>query len=139
MGNIIRLILVTIAICFSGTAASDVKRGIQNYQEIMAGSKKLSQLNQVELQEVLAIHKALHQQPRDLSSDSTSKPSHKIEVSYNDELFIINGEKFKAKTYCFNMKEGDAVIFIEGSALGSCASATLVNLRTKNKCEVWCE
>jgi hypothetical protein len=37
------------------------------------------------------------------------------------------------------MEEGDSVIFIEGSALGACASATLVNLRTNAKCEVWCE
>lgn len=66
-------------------------------------------------------------------------PSYEIEVSHNDELFIINGEKFEAQTYCFNMEEGDRVIFIEGSALGACASATLVNLRTKEKCEVWCE
>lgn len=65
--------------------------------------------------------------------------SYEIEVSSNDELFVINGEKFEAKTYCFNMEEGDRVIFIKGSALGACASATLINLRTKNKCEVWCE
>jgi hypothetical protein len=70
---------------------------------------------------------------------STSSASYEIEVSHNDELFIINGEKFEAKTYCFNMMKGDRVIFIDGSPLGACASATLINLRTKNKCEVWCE
>lgn len=69
----------------------------------------------------------------------SNRDSYEIEVSHNDELFIINGEKFKAKTYCFNMEEGDQVIFIEGSALGACATATVVNLRTKNKCELWCE
>lgn len=67
------------------------------------------------------------------------RESYEIEVSHNDELFIINGEKFEAKTYCFNMEEGDEVIFIEGSTLGACASATVVNLRTKDKCELWCE
>ena len=65
--------------------------------------------------------------------------AYEIEVSYNDELFIINGEKFEAKTYCFNMEEGDEVIFIEGSPLGACATATVINLRTKDKCELWCE
>ncbi len=65
--------------------------------------------------------------------------SYEIEVSYNDELFIINGEKFEAKTYCFNMEEGDEVIFIDGSPYGACASAELLNLRTKERCEVWCE
>ena len=62
-----------------------------------------------------------------------------IETSHNDELFIINGEKFEAKTYCFNMEEDDEVIFLEGSPMGVCVSATILNLRTREKCEVWCE
>lgn len=62
-----------------------------------------------------------------------------IETSHNDELFIINGEKFEAQTYCFNMEEGDEVMFLDGSAFGACASATVLNLRTREKCEVWCE
>lgn len=62
-----------------------------------------------------------------------------IETSHNDELFIINGEKFEAKTYCFNMEEDDEVMFLDGSPFGACASATLLNLRTREKCEVWCE
>jgi len=62
-----------------------------------------------------------------------------IETSHNDELFVINGEKFEAKTYCFNMEEDDEVMFLEGSPYGACSSATLLNLRTREKCEVWCE
>ena len=62
-----------------------------------------------------------------------------IETSHNDELFIINGEKFEAKTFCFNMEEGDAVVFLDGSPYGACASATLLNLRTRQKCATWCE
>ena len=69
----------------------------------------------------------------------TTRPSYPVEVSHNDELFIINGEKFEAKTYCFNVEEGDQVIFVEGSAYGACASAEFINLRTGAKCEVWCE
>lgn len=65
--------------------------------------------------------------------------AYQIETSHNDELFIINGEKFEAKTYCFNMEEDDEVIFLEGSPMGVCVSATLLNLRTREKCEVWCE
>jgi hypothetical protein len=65
--------------------------------------------------------------------------SYLIETSHNDELFVINGEKFEAKTYCFNMEEDDPVIFLDGSPYGACASATLLNLRTRQKCEVWCE
>jgi len=64
---------------------------------------------------------------------------YEIEVSHNDELFIINGERYEAKTYCFNMEEGDKVIFLEGSALGVCVSAEILNLRTNKTCRVWCE
>ena len=73
------------------------------------------------------------------SSLLSAATSYEIEVSHNDELFVINGEKFKAKTYCFNMEEGDKVIFIEGSPYGACASAKLLNLRANKICEVWCE
>jgi hypothetical protein len=139
MITLIRLFLLAATLCFSVTAFSDTQRGIRNYQEIMAGRKTIEQLSQVELKEVLAVHTALERQPRSNRGSSSSRPSYEIEVSHNDELFIINGEKFEAQTYCFNMEEGDSVIFIEGSALGACASATLVNLRTNAKCEVWCE
>ena len=73
------------------------------------------------------------------ASRRTRSDSYLIEVSHNDELFIINGEKFEAQTYCFNMDEGDEVIFIDGSAFGACASAKILNLRTREICEVWCE
>lgn len=62
-----------------------------------------------------------------------------IEHSINDETFIINGEVFKAKTYCFGMNEGDSVIFLEGRPSGVCTSAKIYNLRTEKTCNVWCE
>lgn len=68
-----------------------------------------------------------------------SRDSYEIDISHNDDFFIINGEKYQAKTYCFNMEEGDRVIFIEGSPFGACASATILNLRSRDKCELWCE
>ena len=73
------------------------------------------------------------------SSLASAATSHVIDVSHNDELFVINGEKFEAKTYCFNIEEGDRVIFIEGSPFGACTSAVLLNIRTRNTCKVWCE
>lgn len=73
------------------------------------------------------------------SAQSNAASEYEIEKSINDETFIINGEVFKAKTYCFNVNDGDKVIFIDGSAYGACASAEFLNLRTKNTCEVWCE
>lgn len=74
-----------------------------------------------------------------LFSAAYAVQTYEIEVSHNDELFIINDEKYEAKTYCFNMEEGDEVVFLEGSPYGACVSAELLNLRTKQKCEVWCE
>lgn len=62
-----------------------------------------------------------------------------IEVSHNDELFIINGEKYEAKTYCLGWEQGERVMFLEGSALGVCTSAKLLNLNRNEVCEVWCE
>jgi hypothetical protein len=72
-------------------------------------------------------------------SGSPGASRYTIETSHNDELFIINGERFESKTYCFNMEEDDEVIFLDGSPFGACVSATLLNLRTRDKCEVWCE
>ena len=67
-----------------------------------------------------------------------SAESYELQASVNDEKFLINDEKFEAKTYCFNMEQGDQIIFMDGSPLGACASATLYNTRTKQTCEVWC-
>ena len=42
-----------------------------------------------------------------VASTVSAATEYEIEVSHDDELFIINGEKYEAKTYCFNMEEGD--------------------------------
>lgn len=62
-----------------------------------------------------------------------------VEASVNDETFIINGNVFKAKTYCFGVNKGDRVKFVEGSASGVCLSAKFINMRTGDVCSVWCE
>jgi len=65
--------------------------------------------------------------------------SYMIEVSHNDDLFIINGERFEAKTFCLGWSQGDPIVFLEGSEYGACASATLLNINNSEICEVWCE
>ncbi|WP_375210810.1 hypothetical protein [Hyphococcus sp.] len=62
-----------------------------------------------------------------------------IQTAHNDELFVINDEVFSAQTFCFDMEAGDEVVFVSGSPLGACASAELLNVRTKKICKVWCE
>jgi hypothetical protein len=74
------------------------------------------------------------------TSKSAALPgTYPVEGSVNDETFIINGEVFKAKTYCFNVDKVDRVKFIEGSALGACASAKFLNTRSGDVCDVWGE
>lgn len=74
-----------------------------------------------------------------INSTSIAANEYEIGLSHSDERFIINDEKYKAKTYCFDMKKGDRVIFLEGSPYGACVSAELLDLRTETVCNVWCE
>ena len=64
---------------------------------------------------------------------------YEIEAAHNDELFLINGEKFEAKTYCLGWDKGDMVTFLEGSPYGACTTAVLYNKNRNQTCEVWCE
>lgn len=73
-----------------------------------------------------------------LTSTGFTATTYEVQASVNDETFIINGDTFKAKTYCFNIDKDDKVIFIEGNP-NVCVSAEFVVLRTGNKCRVWCE
>jgi hypothetical protein len=64
--------------------------------------------------------------------------SYVVQSSSKDQLFIISGEGYEAKTSCVDVSVGDRVRFVEGSPQGACASATFLNLRTNRLCEVWC-
>lgn len=99
--------------------------------------------------EALKVIKA-EEKATELTSDSTNvltskttkksggKASFYIEHSYDDVFFIINDEKFEAKTFCNFWNEGDKVIFIDGNAFGACATAKIYNQNRKEVCEVWC-
>ena len=69
----------------------------------------------------------------------SSANEYTIELAQNDELFIINGERFQAQVHCLGWMEGDRVTFLEGSPYGACFSALLYNKNKRDKCEVWCE
>jgi len=68
-----------------------------------------------------------------------SEPGYIVEAATNDETLVINGEVFKAKTYCFGFEKSDRVKFMSGSPYGACTTATLLNLANGKTCEVWCE
>lgn len=72
-------------------------------------------------------------------SAPTTYGSYEVEAAVDDETFVINGSVFKAKTYCFGFRKGDRVQFLEGSPLGVCVSAKVLNLRAEKTCDVWCE
>lgn len=61
-----------------------------------------------------------------------------IEAMDNDEIIVIDGEVYRAQTYCMGWERGETVIFAEGTP-GACASAKLVNLSRGEVCAVWCE
>ncbi len=138
VGIISTLMLAVLMLAAVPIHAQDLKRGLQNYLDVLNGKKKIDQLSPEELREVVIIHQRMQGRGSD-SARSSSRPSYEIQHAHNDELFIINGEKFAAKTYCLTFEKGDRVIFLEGSPSGACATAKLLNLRNDDVCEVWCE
>jgi hypothetical protein len=77
------------------------------------------------------------EQPRVLPGPDSQR-TYTIEGAHNDQLFIINGHTFKAQTHCSNMEQKDAVIFMEGGTPEQCRSAVIFNVRTREKCTIWC-
>lgn len=62
MRRLFLFVFIAAVFSISSAAFADVQRGIRNYQEILAGRKKIEQLNRVELQEVLQVHEAVKNQ-----------------------------------------------------------------------------
>lgn len=62
MHRLFLFVFIAATFSISTAAFADVQRGIRNYQEILAGRKKVEQLNRVELQEVLQVHEAVKNQ-----------------------------------------------------------------------------
>lgn len=128
--------MVITLIMGASLAAADSERGLRNYYAVMNGQKTLEHLTPEEMLEVIQVHQAIESVTR---SNTHGKREYVIEYVHNDELLIINGEKFEAKTYCFGWYEGDKVIFLEGSPSGVCTSAELLNVTRDKRCRVWCE
>ncbi|MBK9585642.1 MAG: sel1 repeat family protein [Alphaproteobacteria bacterium] len=85
------------------------------------------------------IDQKIANQTYEAENNISANKKYEIQAAGNDELFIINDEKFRAKTYCLGWEVGNFVIFIEGSPLGACTSAKLYNLKKEKTCHVWCE
>ncbi|MFQ5853067.1 MAG: hypothetical protein ACE5JU_21110 [Candidatus Binatia bacterium] len=132
---VMALTILGLTAIYPTASKADLVRGLENYLAILKGQKTIQQLSPEEAQEVLLIHSRL----RGSGGGGTATGGYEIEASANDEWFVINGEKYQAQTYCFGFEQGDRVKFLEGSPYGACASAKLLNLRTNQICDVWCE
>ena len=62
MHRLFFFVFIATSFCISTAAFADIQRGLRNYQEILAGRKKVEQLNRVEFQEVLQVHEAVKNQ-----------------------------------------------------------------------------
>ena len=62
-----------------------------------------------------------------------------VQSSFNDQDFIINEIEYSAKSFCPDFTLGDQVIFLTGNPNGSCTDAMIMNARTNQICDVWCQ
>lgn len=102
--------------------------------KILVCGTKMINVDEKESAEVQPVHLASTR-----SRTASAGRGYIVEAAENDETFVINGQIFKAKTYCFGLDKGDRVSFAEGSPFGACVSAKVLNLRNNKICEVWCE
>ena len=135
--------LFTLPIVFAtvfSVSAQDLSRGIQNYSDIIDKKKTVHQLSTQEFQEVLLVFRRLvNESSARRSKNRLSYDSHEIEVAHKDKIFIINGDKYQARTSCFDFEKGDKIIFLEGSPLGICVTTEMLNLRNDRVCRIWCQ
>ena len=73
------------------------------------------------------------------SFQTLGNSSYTVEASSNDEIFIVDGEVYKAQTYCIGFADrGDEIYVVDGTH-GLCVSAKLINKSSGESCDVWCE
>ena len=78
-------------------------------------------------------------------SSTGSQPAKKkfdtyiVDKNTMDYKFIINGNLYEAKTHCLGMRQGDRVIFLEGSPDGECQTAKIKDLETGVVCFFYCD
>lgn len=66
-------------------------------------------------------------------------PAYPVQKAFDNEVFIINGHRYEAMTFCEGIAEGDWVIFLQGNPYGTCSSAVIQNLHTGATCDLWCD
>ena len=75
----------------------------------------------------------------DSDENICNSSSYVVQQAIADEFFVINDNRYRARTYCFNLDVGDQVLFTDGSPYGACSSASVVILKNRDRCDLWCE
>lgn len=98
------LLFLSAFFSFTSVSYADTQRGLRNYQAIMSGQKKIEQLSQQELQEVLDVYEKLKNQKGDNScSDSIES---QIDGSFKgwdgETVFkLTNGQVWQQSSYSY--------------------------------------
>jgi hypothetical protein len=62
-----------------------------------------------------------------------------VESAISDTDLLINGIQYSAKDVCYNFQVGDQVEFLTGNPSGNCTEAIILNMRSNESCDVWCQ
>ena len=75
------------------------------------------------------------------TNKATARHDNYLEVEKvitSSTAWMIDGEVYKAQAYCFSLRKGDYVKFIEGTP-GLCVSAKVIKQFDSNICNLWCK
>lgn len=118
-------LLILLFLFFSIQVMADYKRGIENYQLILQGTKQINDLSQEELMEVIYVQQVLNK------SSSSDDEEEELENACDDALS-------KCKRYCvaddcyYACKKGHSYCLDESNADDGC-------YEFKRRCERYCE
>lgn len=117
---IAQLLLIYTFLSFPIGANADMRRGIENYQAIMAGEKRIEKLSQEEAQEVLWVLQAIEKRGSagGCSGGIASRIDGEFEGWDGETVFkLINGQVWQQSSYSYRYRYAynpEVVIFPSG-------------------------
>ena len=60
-------------------------------------------------------------------------------VESEDSRFVINGDTYRAAGRCEGWRDGDRVVFADGSTAATCGAVELINVDRGSTCRLECE
>lgn len=104
MRSNLKFLIIAIVIALAGVSHADTQRGIRNYQAIVAGQKTAEQLSPQEVQEVLAVLRAIKSQARGggCSGAIESRIDGTFEGWSGETVFkLLNGQIWQQSSYAY--------------------------------------